>query len=149
MKVMVFDVPEAVITTLLERLAPAEREVVDAGGAAPPVIASKPTTQGIVAGMGEQASVMAPKAPPMGVLRMVKLAAHPWFQEYALWAASDVTREAANGDSLKLAQLFFGEAVMNHRPLQDWDERCEMALGEVIQAYETWATKKGYNLDEA
>lgn len=150
MRVMVFDVPDAVITDVLAKIGGAcEREAVGAGGCAPPIVASKPPTQGVVAGMGEQAKVMAPKAPPPGVLRMVKLTAHPWFQEFVTSIAKEEIKTAAGGDSLKLAQLYFGSQVMNGRPLQEWDADCQKRLDLVVEAYEAWATKKGYDLAEA
>jgi hypothetical protein len=144
MKVLVLDIPDAAVERFLAAAVGGGQEVAQPAAPAP----VKPPTQGVVAGMGEQSSVMTPKAPPMGVLTMVKLASHPWFQEWVGKEASQKVRTAADGDSLKLAQLYFGERVMKGRPLQEWGPEHHARLDEVVYEYETWAKAKGYNLDE-
>jgi hypothetical protein len=141
MKVMVFDVPDAVITRLLEAVQ-APVETVQAP-------AEKPPTQGVVAGLGEQSAVMSPKAPPMGVLRMTKLATHPWFQEWAAFMAPAPLVAECAGDSLKVAQRLLGSLVLKGKQLQEWGQQQDELLADVEKAYRDWVSAKGRNLAEA
>lgn len=141
---LVLEVPDDVVAQLMNSLAD-NAKLVGQSNAAP---AEKPLTQGVVAGMGEQSTVMKPTAPPAGVLRMMKLAAHPWFQEWAAFIAPKPIVDAAAGDSLKLAQRLLGELVLKDKGFATWGTEQDVSLADVETNYRIWAMKKGYDLDE-
>jgi hypothetical protein len=142
MKIMVIDVPDDAVARMLSALSHFQV------GVAESTDVSKPPTQGVVAGMGEQSTVMVPSAPPTGLLRLMKLAGNPWFQEFVAMRAPERAITESGGDSLKLAQMYLGGTVLDGKQPREWDDGCDRRLMAVVEAYETWAKGKGYNLDE-